>query len=273
MDIREMDAAQALLMGPWNSNTLNDDLDVASNEPEEKALGNRDLSTSVEHGFVIEAETSAGPSCIDEQVVQRRPRSASETLEYLAALAGRERCAVEVSSLTTTTTASNSVSNSSSSSSDDDSEAMPPPPPRGRQVRPRSISNPEGMEKWSLANEVIDPYSAADRRHFVLPASILAEELRVARVAAREFQSGSPPSIPEDAEYHDDSSFSQTPQDDDEDNDVDNFYENLSPDQLLHRARSRLLEDLSESCVTGEKGILTLPHALAKYKEVRGSGG
>jgi len=88
-------------------------------------------------------------------------------------------------------------------SSDDDSEAMPPPPPREprndptfnvetptftflhdthafhsqpsyvrqRGGRLRSASNPEGMEKW-------DSYSRRnDRQHFVLPSSILEEEL------------------------------------------------------------------------------------------------
>lgn len=43
----------------------------------------------------------------------------------------------------------------------------------------------------------------------------------------------------------------------------------LEPEELLRRARSRLLEDLSEGAsVSGEKGVLTLPHSLSKYKEV-----
>lgn len=49
--------------------------------------------------------------------------------------------------------------------------------------------------------------------------------------------------------------------------------ENLDHDQLLQRARSRLLEDLSESKLTGEKGVLTLPHSLRKYKEVYNKNG
>ena len=51
----------------------------------------------------------------------------------------------------------------------------------------------------------------------------------------------------------------------------------LEPEELLRRARSRLLEDLSEGGedgvngggLNGEKGVLTLPHSLGKYKEVR----
>lgn len=50
----------------------------------------------------------------------------------------------------------------------------------------------------------------------------------------------------------------------------------LEPEELLRRARSRLLEDLSEGQQQqlegsggGEKGVLTLPHSLSKYKEVR----
>ena len=43
----------------------------------------------------------------------------------------------------------------------------------------------------------------------------------------------------------------------------------LEPEELLRRARSRLLEDLSEGAsLSGEKGVLTLPHSLSKYKEV-----
>jgi hypothetical protein len=42
----------------------------------------------------------------------------------------------------------------------------------------------------------------------------------------------------------------------------------LEPEELLRRARSRLLEDLSEENADGEKGVLTLPHSLHKYQEV-----
>ena len=43
----------------------------------------------------------------------------------------------------------------------------------------------------------------------------------------------------------------------------------LDQDELLRRARSRLLEDLSEVNLNGDKGVLILPHSLDKYKEVR----
>lgn len=60
-----------------------------------------------------------------------------------------------------------------------------------------------------------------------------------------------------------------------EDEDIDESL--LEPEELLRRARSRLLEDLSEGGedgvngggLNGEKGVLTLPHSLGKYKEVR----
>ena len=42
----------------------------------------------------------------------------------------------------------------------------------------------------------------------------------------------------------------------------------LEPEELLRRARSKLLEDLSEENGEGEKGVLSLPHLLSKYKEV-----
>jgi len=49
--------------------------------------------------------------------------------------------------------------------------------------------------------------------------------------------------------------------------------ENLDHEELLRRARSRLLEDLSQSNLSGEKGVLTLPHSLRKYKEVYNKNG
>jgi hypothetical protein len=130
----------------------------------------------------------------------------------------------------------------SSSSSDDDSETMPPPPPRMVTARRRSVSNPEGMEKWVPRNQ--------SRLHFVLPASILEEELAEASAAMKAKQEEQ-----ENENYTIDTI-------------VEEEEEIVDQDELLRRARSRLLEDLSESNLTGEKGDLTLPHSLAKYKEV-----
>jgi hypothetical protein len=257
---------------------------------------------------------------------------------------------------------------------DDDSNSMPPPPPREplasatsssfyesttdestllrelpafptRLGRLRSASNPEGMEKW-------DSYSRRnDRRHFVLPSSILEEELAsTRRVLGEDVEGddgGAPPSTVGDRfqftnySYYDRGSVqeftmltgsdklpvsystsmltrkkrqikqpmnylstkvlgtspdsvtdspspmkntlkkpsarkkskspelvsensSQTPEGEDDDDES-----LLEPEELLRRARSRLLEDLSEGAgVSGEKGVLTLPHSLSKYKEV-----
>jgi len=47
----------------------------------------------------------------------------------------------------------------------------------------------------------------------------------------------------------------------------------LEPAELLRRARARLLEDLSTEGAMGEKGVLPLPHSLAKYKEVYNKNG
>lgn len=173
-----------------------------------------------------------------------------------------------------------SLSHSVSSSSDDDSEAMPPPPPRRRM---RSVSNPEGMEKWDSLSQ-----SHYSRRHFVLPSSILEEELAEARSNAAERAReeddaaaimiirqlrlkkrnksfdifGTSPNsvispIMVSTDRSDDESLSPV-------DEVD-----IAPEELLRRARSRLLEDLSAGSLTGEKGVLTLPHSLNKYKEVR----
>lgn len=65
----------------------------------------------------------------------------------------------------------------------DDSHTMPPPPNR-RVNRVRSASNPEGMEKW-------DSYLynvKSNRMHFVLPSSILEEELASATDACEAYE-------------------------------------------------------------------------------------
>lgn len=178
-----------------------------------------------------------------EPVVHRRPRSDSAGLEALAFLATKEQATI--SSVKPQTQAAGDswplvASAVSSSSSDDDSEAMPPPPPRTvTTIRRRSVSNPEGMEKWAPQN----------RLHFVLPASILEEELAEANAAMKAKEENMDKELEKDGETQEDE-------------------ENLDQHELLRRARSRLLEDLSEGNLNGEKGVLTLPHSLAKYKEV-----
>ena len=119
---------------------------------------------------------------------------------------------------------------------DDDSEAMPPPPPRRRM---RSASNPEGMERWEPA------YS---RRRVQYTIGIVEEddadaeeELDADNGKSDEMVSGGTPSSPAVV---------------------------ISPESLLHRARSKLLQDMSEANLKGEKGLQTLPHSLNKYKHV-----
>jgi hypothetical protein len=89
---------------------------------------------------------------------------ASAALDTLALLASSAHQQLSATSLTS----------NASSSTMDDSQIMPPPPPRFK-GRARSASNPEGMEKW-------DSYSYFrnhnnNRRHFILPTTILEEEL------------------------------------------------------------------------------------------------
>lgn len=295
----------------------------------------------------------------------------------------------------------NAITPHQTSSSDDDSEAMPPPPPRVPTVMPpaplqalppanssdgftsilafqnndtntlfstspprggrlRSVSNPEGMEKW-------DSYTRRnDRLHFVLPSSILEEELastkrvleekkmeedyvrgyvkRGAAFSASPFGAmmefspdhqnpatdsatndnndigmstttarrskrqhkpksifgTSPDSVSSDisppastsskskkkndrpsstASSSSSSSASKCHETiiDEDEEEIDESI--LEPEELLRRARSRLLEDLSEGGedgvnggvggLNGDKSVLSLPHSLAKYKEVR----
>eukprot|EP00550_Attheya_septentrionalis_P005177 CAMPEP_0198286202 /NCGR_PEP_ID=MMETSP1449-20131203/5334_1 /TAXON_ID=420275 /ORGANISM="Attheya septentrionalis, Strain CCMP2084" /LENGTH=431 /DNA_ID=CAMNT_0043983871 /DNA_START=410 /DNA_END=1705 /DNA_ORIENTATION=+ len=197
------------------------------------------------------------------------------------------------------------------SSSDDDSESMPPPPPR--RGRMRSASNPEGMEKWDALSRSQYTHS---RRHFVLPASILEEELASATAAAashshRNFHGDSEMSDSLSAVYRngqytiplkkrgnsrtsdDIASFGTSPNsvaapiDCSSSSNMGKLSENgngsvpatppdeadMDPEELLKRARSRLLEDLTEGGMTGEKGVMTLPHSLSKYKEIYNKNG
>jgi hypothetical protein len=155
-----------------------------------------------------------------------------------------------------------------SSSSDDDSVSMPPPPPRRR---PRASSNPEGMEKWG------------DRRHFVLPSAILEEELAEASALAKAHEERCKSSIPiKNRDFVDEFGtspdsvtspimLSATSSKDNDDSYLDD--EDMEPEELLKRARSRLLEDLSEGTLKGEKGFVALPHSLSKYKETYNKNG
>lgn len=118
------------------------------------------------------------------------------------------------------------------------------------------------MGKWGLPT--------TRRLRLVLPASILEEEIAEANAAviAKEKSTASASALAasllsQQGDIHLARARSKLPlvEEDDE--------EDLDQDELLRRARSRLLEDLSQSNLSGEKGVLTLPHSLGKYKEVR----
>ncbi len=186
----------------------------------------------------------------------RRSRCDSAGLEALAFLATKEHASMASSSSATLWEVTSSevenshalVASAVSSSSSSDDEMMPPPPPRRGITRRRSVSNPEGMDKWSPRDQ--------SRLRFVLPASILEEELAEASAAMKAKQE-----LEEEEEEAEETCLKEE-EDEDEDE------ENMGQDELLRRARSRLLEDLSEVNLNGEKGILMLPHTLDKYKEV-----
>jgi hypothetical protein len=112
-------------------------------------------SSKQQHGFSLTTKQTEEYDVEDNNdepppMMFRRPRSGSEGLDCLAALAEQER------------------SRMISSSSDEEEDAaavaaMPPPPSR----RPRSVSNPEGM----------DQYCNKQQFRLVIPESILEEEL------------------------------------------------------------------------------------------------
>ena len=151
------------------------------------------------------------------------------------------------------------------SSSDEDSDSMPPPPPR-MVTRRRSVSNPEGMERWGAPK--------SHRLHLVLPASILEEELAEANAAMKAKEEDSNDMETEDDSAEEEEEELGTNQEEGKDNDDDGEEEEeeeelLDQDELLRRARSRLLEDLSQGNLNGDKGVLILPQSLEKYKKVR----
>lgn len=238
-----LDAARALLGVSPNSVTDNTGTLFGDREGKIKAL----MSASVTF-------SSDTPS--------RRDRSDSAGLEALAFLATKEHASLE-SCLSSSLWAATSseietdkalVASAVSSSSSSDDETMPPPPPRRGITRRRSVSNPEGMEKWAPRDQ--------DRLRFVLPSSILEEELAEASAAMKAMQELEGGDLDE-----------ATPKGEEEEEEDEEDEANMSQDELLRRARSRLLEDLSEVNLNGEKGILTLPHTLDKYKEVYNKGG
>jgi hypothetical protein len=114
------------------------------------------------------------------------------------------------------------------------------------------------MERWAPPRE--------SRLHFVLPASILEEELAEAN-AAMKAKDAARPLLQGGVCLKDDSSGHNEHFKPNEDDSM------LDQETLLRRARSRLLEDLSEGSINGEKGVLTLPHSLAKYKDVYNKNG
>jgi hypothetical protein len=271
-----LDAARALLgvtTNPCADNAFFCSLDPACEESD-SCLENKN---STEHeagetGFdgkcsvVMTGDEDRTPQLLEEPInAVERPRGG---LDALAALASKE-ASMDFS----LPLVANPVSSSSSAScSDDDSEAMPPPPPRRRL---RSASNPEGMEKWdALSNRQFS------RQHFMLPSTILEEELAEAsaamkakavedeaqRQAALPFKKRGRKGFFDTLGTSPDSVMSPLAQNAEK---SERHEDDVAPEELLRRARSRLLEDLSEGNMNGDKGVLTLPHSLSKYKEVR----
>lgn len=131
-------------------------------------------------------------------------------------------------------------------------EDVPVPPPSP----PKSIARPKPTK--SLVGGNSNGSSSAENN--LSPSSKLRKK-HVTRSTAT--AASSPPNII--------SSRSPPPEEDDVDESA------LAPDELLRRARSRLLEDLSEGNggPGGDKGgnVLILPHSLSKYKEVYNKNG
>lgn len=117
-----------------------------------------ELSSRVASSFTLSPSSTGSRS--------RSNSIASAALDTLALLASSAHQQLSASSLTSNTNASTSTM--------DDSQIMPPPPPRFK-GRARSASNPEGMEKWDSYSYFRNHNNS--RRHFILPTTILEEEL------------------------------------------------------------------------------------------------
>jgi hypothetical protein len=129
------------------------------------------------------------------------------------------------------------------------------------------------MEKWDSLTK--GPFN---RKHFVLPSAILEEELAEASALAKAHEETYTSHLPlkkrgrtveDDYGTSPNSVTSPIMSAAKADDSPEEGVVEISPEELLKRARSRLLEDLSEGSLKGEKGVLTLPHSLSKYKEVR----
>ena len=202
--------------------------------------------------------------------------------------------------------------------------------PRRMMGRLRSVSNPEGMEKWDSmgrSNMAVDHSATSHRRHFVLPSSILEEELADAQMAVdrglgRRYRAYSGqfsddphhhPYVEDEPDYMDaaplrispdmsaEATLDETEESEDEEGEEEDGSgdeedgeeggedaaeeeeeeeeeeedtSNLSPEELLRRARARLLEDVSTAnggpagTSVASRGVLPLPHSLGKYKNV-----
>lgn len=249
---------------------------------------NNDCST---HSMQMETDSpSRQKLVINPSHCSPRTSAALDTLAILASTAQKEL--------------------SSSTIAMDDSSIMPPPPPRIK-GRMRSASNPEGMEKWDSysyfrngnlsSSSLSSPSSWSSRRHFVLPTSILEEELAEANETCKIFaeqkqlesSSQLAPSVKRGMTVFGINQLSPerkkrgkkklTKQHKDDSNDNSNDEEswepledesNLDPEELLRRARNRLFEDLACSDNCGlEKGVIPLPHSLEKYKEIYNKNG
>jgi len=145
-----------------------------SSSPASKKWTNSKIASSPTP-FSVMTSSSSSPSSSTSANRQSSSSSSSSSpsspfknhpLDALAILASSAH-----SILTTKTTSTTTAT--ATSQTMNDSDIMPPPPPRSGRLR--STSCPEGMEKW-------DSYSFFNnfntrRRHFVLPESILEEEL------------------------------------------------------------------------------------------------
>lgn len=290
----ELSAAEALLRvspiaGSSNVSTLNS---YQARSDSFAGLESLAEQANALHSFRSQSLSSFGFGKNEESSAFSSKTILCGGLDALAILAAEARSLSNLRDLNQNwATSGDAASASPTGSIYGDSDSMPPPPPRGRR---RSASNPEGMEKWDSYNR-----NKSSRRHFVLPEDILEEELAEASAAIQQqkrlLQGATTHSIPklleEDDHENDRSGTSPNsvvqlpsfmdkalttthePQHTADETDEEMDESELLPDELLKRARSRLLEDLSEGNMNGEKGVLTLPHSLAKYKEVYNTNG
>ena len=167
-----------------------------------------------------------------------------------------------------------------------DAQTMPPPPPRTTVRRMRSASNPEGMEKWDtykfksfLSRELqqvskvcndrsLSPRGKTDFSIYSNPSLSLSHHV-IEEEDEQDLENESSEELLEEKPKRSRKKKVVVEEEQDVSEEEEVPEADLEPEELLRRARAKLLDDLNNTEHGLEKGVMAYPHSLDKYKEVR----